>query len=178
MTSCHFISWKLFALHYQLFSNTMTVYRNVPFAYPLLIARNACRNEIPSLPCVNAKAHREGDWTSDQEISLHMNQKRIHFMLSNAEASTYHVFDTCWLISKGSLKTPKPASLPKLTYWDCVQRGGRSIPSTCFLLSKVAIYEEWRKLTFNRLDIIFKLLLRQVLSSEPVRDHQLPSLLQ
>lgn len=49
----------------------MTAYLNVPLEYPLLIARKACKNERPSRPCEMAKAHSEGEETSDHEISLH-----------------------------------------------------------------------------------------------------------
>lgn len=48
----------------------MTAYLKVPFAYPLLIARNACRNARPSLPCDMANAHSAGEDTRDHDISL------------------------------------------------------------------------------------------------------------
>lgn len=54
----------------QGFSKHITAYLNVPLAYPLLIARNACRNARPSLPCEIANAHNEGEETRDHEISL------------------------------------------------------------------------------------------------------------
>lgn len=52
------------------FSNAMTAYRKLPFAYPLLIARKACRKAMPSRPWLKAKAHSEGFCTSDHEMSL------------------------------------------------------------------------------------------------------------
>lgn len=52
------------------FSNAITAYRNVPFAYPLRIARNACMNASPSRPCEMAKAQREGLAISSREMSL------------------------------------------------------------------------------------------------------------
>lgn len=48
----------------------MTPYRNPPPAYPLRMARNACRKAMPSRPCERAKAQREGLWTRDQVMSL------------------------------------------------------------------------------------------------------------
>jgi hypothetical protein len=50
----------------------MTAYRNVPLAYPRRIALNACRNAMKSRPCVNARAHSEGEETREIEISLDM----------------------------------------------------------------------------------------------------------
>lgn len=48
----------------------MTAYRKVPFAYPLLMARKACRNAMPSLPWLKANAQSDGFCTSDHEMSL------------------------------------------------------------------------------------------------------------
>lgn len=52
------------------FWNDTTAYRKLPLAYPLRIARNACRKAIPSLPWLSAKAHSDGFWTNDHEMSL------------------------------------------------------------------------------------------------------------
>ena len=55
--------------HYG-FTNDMTAYRKLPFAYPLRMARKACKNAIPSLPWLKANAQSEGFCTSDHEMSL------------------------------------------------------------------------------------------------------------
>lgn len=52
------------------FSKQSTPYRNEPFAYPLLIALNACKKANPSRPCEMAKAQSEGDAIRDHEMSL------------------------------------------------------------------------------------------------------------
>lgn len=48
----------------------MTAYRKVPFAYPLRMARKACRNANPSRPCEMANAQSDGEDTRVQEMSL------------------------------------------------------------------------------------------------------------
>ena len=95
----------------------------------------------------------------------------------------YHVFATSLLMSKGAERTPNPASRAKETYSGCVQRGGSSIPSIC-TWDRISNANRWvcltngETFTFNRLDVIAHLLLRQVFGSEPIRNHQLSPLLQ
>lgn len=52
------------------FCNDTTAYRKLPFAYPLRIARNACRKATPSLPWLKANAQSDGLCINDHEISL------------------------------------------------------------------------------------------------------------
>jgi hypothetical protein len=69
---------------------------------------------------VKAKAHRDGFWTRDHEISL-----VVGMSLAKGEAGgeggdsksemAYHVFATSLLMSFGSAKARNPASVANLT---------------------------------------------------------------
>lgn len=67
--------WKVVTASH--FSNAMTAYRKLPFAYPLLIARKDCKKAIPSRPWLKANPQRDGFWISDHEISLPPSVKSI-----------------------------------------------------------------------------------------------------
>ena len=73
---------------------------------------------MKSRPCAKARAHRAGDWTKDNEMSLEM---RIISVLEELATlglrllrGTCHVFATFLLMSNGSEKVLKPASLANL----------------------------------------------------------------
>lgn len=53
------------------FWNAITAYRNVPLAYPRLMALKACKNAMKSRPCVKARAHSDGEDTREIEMSLY-----------------------------------------------------------------------------------------------------------
>ena len=42
------------------------------------MARNDCKNAMPSLPWLSAKAHSDGFWISDQEMSLFTVSSETH----------------------------------------------------------------------------------------------------
>jgi len=71
----------------------MTAYRKLPFAYPLLMARKACRKAMPSRPWLKANAQRDGFWIRDQDISLGV-LVHVRFREIGEERKKYHVLLT------------------------------------------------------------------------------------
>lgn len=180
------------------FWNDITAYRKLPLAYPLRIARKACRKAIPSLPWLSAKAHNDGFWTNDHEISLRRSPL-LAWPCSNVERCrevrfTKHLPGRLDILGN-VLWPPGDTQTSPLRVVDvvglCAQR--RQEHSIC---QQVNIVESplqdplgrddwstmvgelhWDSQTFDRFDIIGELLVAQALGLEPVSERQLAALL-
>jgi len=61
------------------------------------MARNDCRNAMPSLPWLRAKAQRDGFWISDQEMSLFAVSSGLHLSRQKDSPCLGHVLaDVFW----------------------------------------------------------------------------------
>lgn len=113
------------------FSNTMTAYLKVPFAYPFLMLWKARKKEMKSRPWANANAQREGDVTNSREMSL-----------MNDEPNIRRRWDVV------SLYQAQPTSTLRHGSWKAKStkkssRGKMNIPSLSHLLTNIHHLSSW-----------------------------------